>query len=148
MGSKLFKEALEQVPKHTSVFVEKNYDIVDRIHFLLEKKEMSQKELAEKLGKRESEVSKWLSNGHNLTLKSIAKLEAVLEEEIITVPTKLTGTVSSSAIADAEEEIHFDYQEEINLLTREFHASFKSHQQFKIRQKNVDSTPNEEFAAC
>jgi transcriptional regulator with XRE-family HTH domain len=36
-----------------------------------------QKDIASNLGKHESEISKWLSGEHNLTLKSIIKLEAV-----------------------------------------------------------------------
>jgi len=50
---------------------------------------MSQKELASKLGKRESEVSKWLSGEHNLTVKSLLKMEAVLGKPIVRVVNKI-----------------------------------------------------------
>ncbi|MBK8969134.1 MAG: helix-turn-helix transcriptional regulator [Lewinellaceae bacterium] len=46
---------------------------------------MKRRDLAAALGKSESEVSKWLAGAHNFTLKSIAKLEAVLGEDILVV---------------------------------------------------------------
>jgi len=39
-----------------------------------------------KLNKSNAEISKWLSGQHNLTVKSIAKIEEALGEEIITTP--------------------------------------------------------------
>ena len=44
---------------------------------------MPQKELSEKLGKKEAEISKWLSGSHNFTLRTISKLEAALSIKII-----------------------------------------------------------------
>lgn len=46
---------------------------------------MSQRDLAEKLEKKESEVSKWLSPGHNFTLKTIARLETALGSPVLNV---------------------------------------------------------------
>lgn len=46
----------------------------------------TQKEFALKLGKRESEVSKWLSGKQNFTLDTIALIEETLGEFIIQVP--------------------------------------------------------------
>ena len=37
------------------------------------------------IGKKESEISKWLKGTHNFTLRTIAKISAVLEEPIIEV---------------------------------------------------------------
>lgn len=60
-------------------------DIVTQINEYM-KPEMSQRELAQKLGKKESEISKWLSGSHNFTLKTIAKIEEVFGKKIILVP--------------------------------------------------------------
>ena len=46
----------------------------------------TQKDLADKLQKRPSEISKWLNGDHNFTLRSIAKLEAELGEVLLEVP--------------------------------------------------------------
>ena len=67
-------------------FVQKNLEISRQISALLEEKGWNQKVFAQKLGKQESEVSKILSGLHNITLKSIAKMESVLNKDIITTP--------------------------------------------------------------
>lgn len=67
-------------------FVEKNLLITQQIFQYLHDRGWSQKDLAQALGKSEAEISKWLSGTHNLTLKSLTKLEVVLQEDIITTP--------------------------------------------------------------
>lgn len=88
MRNKLFQEALEQVPEHTRVFIRKYTDLVDRIHELMNERGYLQKDLAHALDKQESEISKWLSGSHNLTFRTIAKLEVALGAEIIAIPGK------------------------------------------------------------
>lgn len=88
MRNKLFQEILEQAPEHSRVFVRMYTDIIDRIHDLMEEKGYLQKDLASLLDKKESEISKWLKGNHNLTLRTIAKLQVALDEEIISVPQK------------------------------------------------------------
>ena len=53
-------------------------------------KNMTQKNLADMLGKKESEISKWMSGTHNFTLKTIAKIESVLNVCIINTNVKQT----------------------------------------------------------
>src|SRR5688572_32975296 len=67
-------------------FVEKNLQITQQIFQYLRDRGWSQKDLAQAMGKSEAEISKWLSGTHNLTLKSLTKLEVVLQEDIITTP--------------------------------------------------------------
>lgn len=88
MRNKFLQEIIDHTPLETEIFIDKYSDIVLRINQILKEKNISQKELAEKMGKSPSEVSKWLSGNHNLTLRSIAKLEAELGESIIEVPLK------------------------------------------------------------
>lgn len=75
-----------KITDENRIFVRKNLAISEQVTCLLEEKGWTQKQLAQKLGKNESEVSKLLSGLHNLTLMSIAKLEAVLGSDIITTP--------------------------------------------------------------
>ena len=58
--------------------------IANRIYDLLEQKGMSQKDLAQKLGKTETEVSRWLCGTHNLTMATIAKIAIALDDDLIT----------------------------------------------------------------
>lgn len=84
--SKLFDKALALVSEDVKRFVDHSINISDQIHAILSEKGISQRRFAELLGKKESEVSKWLTGTHNFTLKSIGKIEAVLNEKIIVTP--------------------------------------------------------------
>jgi len=101
------------------IFVRKNLAISEQVEALRNEKGWSQKELAQKLGKTESEVSRLLSGLHNLTLKSIAKLEAELGSDIITTPLEIrkkqeaAGTFPSKAsVSELAEELTEEYAEE------------------------------------
>lgn len=66
-------------------FIELSYEVSERIIRLLNEKGMLQRDLAIKLGKKDSEISKWLQGNHNLTLRTIASIEVALDEKIIKV---------------------------------------------------------------
>ena len=84
--SKYFDYALSQVSDEAKRFVDNNLGIANQIHSILEKQGKTQKDLADLLGKKESQVSRWLSGMHNFTVKTISKIEGVLNEKIITTP--------------------------------------------------------------
>lgn len=75
----------KKISNDVDLFVNQSFDIVDRIHEILAKQGKEQKELARALGKKESEISKWMSGTHNFTIKTLAKIEDVLDEPIIQV---------------------------------------------------------------
>ncbi len=75
-------------PEDVERFVDKNLDISQQIYTLLKAKGWNQNDLATSLGKSNAEISKWLSGSHNLTLRSIAKMEAALGTDIILTPMK------------------------------------------------------------
>lgn len=74
-----------QVSDEVKRFVDHSFDVVNKIHEILEKQGKTQRDLAKLLGKNESEVSKWMQGTHNFTLKSIAKIESVLGENLFEV---------------------------------------------------------------
>lgn len=86
MRSEVAKKIIRETPDATKIYVAKYSALVVRIHSYLSTNGKSQKWLADKLGKQPSEVHKWLSGEHNLTLKSICKLEAELDMVLIEVP--------------------------------------------------------------
>ncbi len=55
----------------------------------MEEKGLSQKDLARLLGKTETEVSRWLSGTHNMTMATIAKISEALGADIIQVTSKV-----------------------------------------------------------
>lgn len=85
MRSAIAQKILDKTPKDLEIFVRLHADIAVRVHQILEKKGLTQAQLAERLEKQPSEISKWLSGEHNLTLRSLAKLEAELGEPIVLV---------------------------------------------------------------
>ena len=87
MRSKVAQKILDETPDEVSIFVRQYTAIVVRINDILLAKGFSQKELAEGLKKKPSEINKWLKRPHNLTLKTLAKLEAELGEPIIVAST-------------------------------------------------------------
>lgn len=78
------------------IFVRKNLAISEQVEAMRKQKGWTQKQLAQKLGKTESEVSRLLSGLHNLTLKSIAKLEAEPGSDIIITPLEASRKYKST----------------------------------------------------
>lgn len=88
MKKNLISDAFNNVPTENKQFVSKNLDISQQVFAILEEKGWSQIDLAKRLGKHKSDVSRMLSGLQNLTLKTITKLEAILETDIILTPMK------------------------------------------------------------
>ena len=65
--------------------MELSVQIANRIYEIMEEKGLSQKNLAALLGKTETEVIRWLSGTHNMTLATIAKITTALDTNIIRV---------------------------------------------------------------
>ncbi len=64
-------------------FIERNLEITQQICVILKDRGIKKTEFAKMLGKKPSEVSKWLSGTHNLTLKSITKMEIALGVDLM-----------------------------------------------------------------
>lgn len=81
----MFNQFFDQVEVTESGkrFIDKSLQVGDEIVRLLEEKGMTQRQLAKALGKKESQVSKWLTGFHNFTLKTITEIEDVLGEDIL-----------------------------------------------------------------
>lgn len=96
--------------------VERNLAITEKIHALLKERGLSQKEFADMLGKKPPEVSKWLSGTHNLTTKSIVKMEIVLGVDIINIEpvTEYKYVYLGSVKGDDMEERINDYEETVD----------------------------------
>lgn len=80
-----FEAAIKTIPKDISRELDLSTDIALRILEIIENRKMSQADFAKAMGKKESEISKWLGGGHNFTISTIARIEAVLGEDILSV---------------------------------------------------------------
>lgn len=66
-------------------FTERNLAITEKVNAILKDRNIKKKEFADMLGKKPSEVTKWLTGLHNLTLKSITRMEEVLQVDLINI---------------------------------------------------------------
>ncbi len=82
----IIHNAVKNIPEENRIFIRKQGEIADHIEVLLEKKGWSQKDLAKAMKKTEAEISRMLNTPQNLTLKTLARIEAALGEEVIIVP--------------------------------------------------------------
>lgn len=81
----LFDECLAQVPNDVKMELDMSFALADKIDAVLKEKNISQKELAKRMGKTEAEVSRWLGGTHNFTLRTIAKISSALGITLINI---------------------------------------------------------------
>jgi transcriptional regulator with XRE-family HTH domain len=94
-----FEESIASMPADSKIFVDKSLEIADYIFLLMEHRGMKQKDLADKMGKTEAEISKLLAGMHNYTLRSIAKIEAALGSTVICTPKSIRVSFPVNAIS-------------------------------------------------
>ena len=80
-----FNQMVSQVPPEIKQEIDYEIEISNRIDSLMKKHHLSKLEFARKLGKRPSEITKWLSGQHNFTLRTISMLTTFFKEQIIAV---------------------------------------------------------------
>lgn len=83
--SKSLKQFISSIPRHSSIYVTTSMDILERIHEVMEEKNISQKDLAAKMRVSEPYISKLIFGVQNYSIKTLARLEDALGEKIITV---------------------------------------------------------------
>lgn len=87
----LFEKCVANVVPGVMEEVSLNIDTANRIHDLLKEKNMTQKEFALRMGKRESEISRWLTGSRGFTTTTFSKISAVLGEPIVEVRRQPAG---------------------------------------------------------
>lgn len=80
-----FREMLAEVPADIQQEVNLEVAISDRINDLMQKRGLSKLEFAQALGKRPSEVTKWLSGQHNFTIRTLSQLSSFFGESLVRV---------------------------------------------------------------
>lgn len=80
-----FQEMMASVPANIQQEVDLELAISNRINDLMTERGLSKLEFAQALGKRPSEVTKWLSGQHNFTIRTLSLLSAFFGESLIYV---------------------------------------------------------------
>lgn len=83
----IFQQLVAEVPQDIKTEVDMSFAISDRIFALMHAQGLSKKQFADALGRKPSEITKWLSGQHNFTIRTIAMLTDYFGQPIIqTVP--------------------------------------------------------------
>ena len=83
--NQIMDEIRSTISPETKMRMELSVAIANRIYDILEEKGMTQKDFARLMGKTETEVSRWLSGTHNMTLATLCKISVALGENILSV---------------------------------------------------------------
>jgi len=80
-----FDEMLAKMLKDIQSEVDMEFAISNRINELMLKRGLSKLEFAQALGRRPSEVTKWLSGQHNFTIRTLSMISAFFGESLVHV---------------------------------------------------------------
>ena len=83
--AKNLDDMLGPIPEAVRNEVDLSFEISDRIDFLMHEKGLSKKQFADAIGRRPSEITKWLSGQHNFTIATLAMLSSFFGRPIVTV---------------------------------------------------------------
>ena len=84
--NRIMDEIRETISPEMKMQMELSVAIANRIYEILEEKGMSQTDFARLMGKTETEISRWLSGTHNMTLATLCKISIALGENLLEVP--------------------------------------------------------------
>lgn len=96
MNDSLYEEIIQETPEEIKRLIDKQVDIAVQLAELIKETGFTQKEFAESIGWKPSYLSRVLAADANLTLKTIAKLEAALGKDLITTPMSFEEGYSES----------------------------------------------------
>lgn len=83
--AKNLDDMLGPIPEAVRNEVDLSFEISDRIDFLMHEKGFTKKQFADAIGRRPSEITKWLSGQHNFTIATLAMLSSFFGRPIVTV---------------------------------------------------------------
>lgn len=79
------KEIFNEIPREKREEARLSFAISNRLDALMREKGLNRKQLAEAIGKRPNEITRWLSGEHNFTIATLAMLSTFFGQPIITV---------------------------------------------------------------
>lgn len=83
MKTNVYLESVQGIPPEIQKETMMCFGISDKLSRILEEKGLTQKDFAKRMGKSESEISVWLSGQHNFTIRTLAKISTVLQNDLI-----------------------------------------------------------------
>ena len=78
-----FQQMVASVPQDISMEIDLSFAIAKEIETLMHEKGLTKKQFADALGKKPSEVTKWLSGQHNFTIRTLAMLSSFFGRPLV-----------------------------------------------------------------
>lgn len=79
------QEIFNEIPQEKREETRLSFAISNKLDTLMREKGLNKKQLAEALGKRPNEITRWLSGEHNFTISTLTMLSSFFGEPIISV---------------------------------------------------------------
>ena len=112
-----FHNQLNKASPAVKMEMDLSRSIIDRIDYILKRDGISRKELAERIGCKESQITRWTRGFPNYTISALAKLSVALGEPLIDIS-------AQEALSQAQElsakEQHEWTNEEIDQLIADY----------------------------
>ncbi|WP_223151345.1 helix-turn-helix domain-containing protein [Chitinophaga varians] len=83
-SSKIIADVMASITPLESLQVETRFVLAGRIAAIVDGKRMTNRELAARMGKNPSEISRWLSGTHNFTIDTLSEIAIALEVPVMT----------------------------------------------------------------
>lgn len=77
------QEIFNEIPQEKREETRLSFAISNRLDALMKERGLNRKQLAEAIGKRPNEVTRWLSGEHNFTIATLARLSTFFGQSII-----------------------------------------------------------------
>ncbi len=79
------RELLSDITPEERAEARLSFQISNRLDLLMQEQGLSKKQFAEAIGKRPSEITRWLSGEHNFTISTLSMLSTFFGKPIVTV---------------------------------------------------------------
>lgn len=80
-----YMDMVRQVPDEIKEEINLTFAISNKIDELMRERGLSKKQFADQIGRRPSEITRWLSGQHNFTVSTLAMLSTFFGKSIISV---------------------------------------------------------------
>lgn len=78
-------ELFDEIPQEERNATRLSFEISNRLDALMRENGLNKKQFADAIGRRPSEITRWLSGEHNFTIATLAMLSSFFGQPIITV---------------------------------------------------------------
>lgn len=79
------RELLGEITPAEKAQARMSFEISNRLDSLMRERGLSKKQFADAIGRRPSEITRWLSGQHNFTIATLGMLSAFFGQPIVTV---------------------------------------------------------------